>query len=214
MDPFSQKLKKKYTKETIQTNAESQPKIISSFLMILNSLVLKKRIFEGHWPRNPQREDSTNAMYCKDTPTFIEEKVSIDTLKGGAESVKTKILLRPECKEHLYIIRKEREEAYIGLVANITYASATFDVQKKVKKYKLDEQQSSSVFMRAEIHVELIIPVETSQKHEDSVNHLKTKEQHILYTRRKNHTCETDDKLKRRVEYRRKNDVKDIRENI
>ncbi|KAK1347890.1 hypothetical protein LUQ84_002860 [Hamiltosporidium tvaerminnensis] len=59
--------------------------------------------------------------------------------------VKNKIHLRPGCKERLYtFLEQNLEEAYIVLSceANICFCNSWI-VWKKVKKYQLDEQQSS-----------------------------------------------------------------------
>ncbi|TBT98375.1 hypothetical protein CWI39_2462p0010 [Hamiltosporidium magnivora] len=76
----SQIPRKKYTKETIQTDAESQT---NNHIFLLSDLKLFgfDKIFEGDWLGNQQREDSTNALYCEDTVTFLIRKVSSDTFK-------------------------------------------------------------------------------------------------------------------------------------
>ncbi|TBU17619.1 hypothetical protein CWI38_0192p0020 [Hamiltosporidium tvaerminnensis] len=156
MDPLSQIPRKKYTKETIQTDAESQT---NNPIFLLSDLKLFgfDKIFEGDWLGNQQREDSTNALYCEDTCHQIPLKNtrgnpipgSFDELDDAvrAKLVKTKLLLRLRCKERLYISIKEREVAYLVYVANLKYASATFRCSKnELRKYKLHEQQSSRLF--------------------------------------------------------------------
>ncbi|TBU04992.1 hypothetical protein CWI37_0063p0010 [Hamiltosporidium tvaerminnensis] len=246
MDPLSQIPRKKYTKETIQTDAESQT---NNHIFLLSDLKLFgfDKIFEGDWLGNQQREDSTNALYCEDTVTFLIRKVSSDTFKeykrkSLEEAQLTKLYNKIEkLKLHSKLYNARRNEL-VGVSDSSRWPKkgnigprneAMFyychdrnlirEADERACRDKSEHQNKNDVKIRCNRSqifisekIKKMIPlIEVEIRNdEDSVNHLKTKNNTLYMLEGGTKFVEPTINLNEESDLEEKTGVKDIGENI